>query len=41
MGKTKKKSAGPRDERYRDVAQNRRALHEYEILERYEAGLAL
>ncbi len=42
MGKTKKKKgAAPRDERYRDVAQNRRALHEYEIVERYEAGLAL
>jgi SsrA-binding protein len=27
--------------RYRDVAQNRRALHEYEILERVEAGLVL
>lgn len=32
---------GERDERFRDVARNRRALHEYEILERYEAGLAL
>ncbi|MFP5451575.1 MAG: SsrA-binding protein SmpB [Thermoleophilia bacterium] len=40
MGKTKKKD-GERDERFRDIAQNRRALHEYEILERYEAGIAL
>jgi SsrA-binding protein len=27
--------------RYRDVAQNRRALHDYEIVEREEAGLVL
>jgi SsrA-binding protein len=27
--------------RYRDVAVNRRALHDYEILERHEAGIAL
>ncbi len=33
----KKKS----DDRYRDVAQNRKALHEYEIVERLEAGLVL
>jgi SsrA-binding protein len=29
------------DERFRDVAQNRKALHEYEIIERVEAGLVL
>lgn len=40
MGK-KAKNTGTRDERFRDVAQNRRARHEFEILERYEAGLAL
>lgn len=33
----KKKS----DDRYRDVAQNRKAFHEYEIVERLEAGLVL
>src|SRR5688572_6413039 len=27
--------------RFRDVAVNRRALHDYEILERYEAGIVL
>jgi SsrA-binding protein len=27
--------------RYRDVAQNRRAFHDYDILERVEAGLVL
>jgi SsrA-binding protein len=27
--------------RFKDVAVNRRALHDYEILERYEAGIAL
>ncbi|MGD9694187.1 MAG: SsrA-binding protein SmpB [Thermoleophilia bacterium] len=37
----KKKNTGARDERFRDVAQNRRALHEYAIVERFEAGLAL
>jgi len=36
---TKKK--GKPDERFRDIARNRRALHEYEILERVEAGLVL
>ena len=40
MGK-KAKADGGRDERFRDIAQNRRARHEYEILERYEAGIAL
>lgn len=37
---TKKKSDA-RDERFRDIARNRRALHEYEITERVEAGLVL
>jgi SsrA-binding protein len=37
---TKGKSRA-RDERYRDIAQNRRALHEYQITERIEAGLVL
>lgn len=42
MAKSKsKKGAEKKDERFRDVAQNRRARHEYEILERYEAGLVL
>jgi SsrA-binding protein len=31
----------PKKERYRDVAQNRRALHEYDILDRFEAGIVL
>lgn len=34
-----KKSNGP--ERFRDVAQNRRAFYEYDIQERFEAGMAL
>ena len=38
---TKSRKKGERDERFRDIAQNRRALHEYEILERFEAGLVL
>lgn len=29
------------DERFKDVAQNRKALHEYEFVERLEAGLVL
>jgi SsrA-binding protein len=37
----RKKSAGRVDERFRDVARNRRALHEYEILDRLEAGIVL
>lgn len=41
MAKAANKTKGERDERYRDVAQNRRALHEYEIVERFEAGIAL
>ena len=36
-----KKKTGARDERFRDIARNRRALHEYEITERVEAGLVL
>jgi SsrA-binding protein len=38
---TKSRKKGQRDERFRDIAQNRRALHEYDILERIEAGLVL
>jgi SsrA-binding protein len=38
---TKKTRRGRGDERFRDVARNRRALHEYEILERLEAGIVL
>jgi SsrA-binding protein len=34
-----KKSKG--DERFRDIAQNRRAYYEFEILEKFEAGLVL
>ncbi len=40
MGAGKTKKAADR-ERFRDVAQNRKALHDYEILERFEAGLVL
>ena len=36
--KNRKTSAG---ERFKDVARNRRALHEYEITDRVEAGLVL
>jgi SsrA-binding protein len=38
-GKNTKK--GARDERFRDIAQNRRARFEYEILDTVEAGLVL
>lgn len=38
MGKAKKTAKTPTR---RDIAQNRRALHEYEILDRYEAGIVL
>ena len=38
---TRKKRDGRADERFRDVARNRRALHEYEILDRLEAGIVL
>ena len=37
---TSKKSA-KNDARYRDIAQNRRALHEYAITDRFEAGIVL
>lgn len=36
-----KRRTGTVDERFRDIAQNRRALHEYQITERLEAGLVL
>lgn len=39
-GKKTKKGARD-DERFRDIARNRRATFEYEILDRYEAGLVL
>src|ERR1700690_18988 len=39
-GNHKKKKAD-RNERFRDIAQNRRALFEYEIVERFDAGLVL
>jgi SsrA-binding protein len=38
---TGKKRSGRVDERFRDVARNRRALHEYDLLERIEAGIVL
>ncbi|MCB0873372.1 MAG: SsrA-binding protein SmpB [Actinobacteria bacterium] len=43
MARRSKKTAGngTKDERFRDIAQNRRARFEYEILERVEAGLVL
>jgi SsrA-binding protein len=37
----KTKSTGVSDPRFGDIARNRRALHEYEILERVEAGIVL
>lgn len=37
-GKNKKKSE---DDRFRDIARNRRAFFEYEILEKLEAGIVL
>lgn len=39
-GKKKKKGAKD-DERFRDIARNRRAFFEYEITDRFEAGLVL
>jgi SsrA-binding protein len=36
-----RKQRGGAGERFRDVARNRRALHEYEILDRLEAGIVL
>lgn len=41
MAQGKKTKKGTKDERFRDVSQNRRANFEYEILERLEAGLVL
>ncbi len=41
MATGKKKRGGRGDERFRDVARNRRALHEYLILDRLEAGIVL
>ena len=38
---TRKQRGGRVDERFRDVARNRRAFHEYEILDRLEAGIVL
>jgi SsrA-binding protein len=38
MAAKKKKGA---DQRFRDIAQNRRALHEYAITDRFEAGIVL
>ena len=38
---TRKKRGGRVNERFRDVARNRRAFHEYEILDRLEAGIVL
>lgn len=37
----KSKDTKGKNERFRDVAQNRKALHEYEIVERLEAGIVL
>ncbi|MGH9087416.1 MAG: SsrA-binding protein SmpB [Acidimicrobiales bacterium] len=39
--KTKKSSTAGRGEDYRRVAQNRRARHDYDIIETYEAGISL
>jgi len=36
-----KNAKNARAEARRDIAQNRKALHEYEIVERYEAGIVL
>lgn len=41
MAPGKKTKKGARDERFRDIAQNRRARFEYEILDTVEAGLVL
>jgi SsrA-binding protein len=41
MGKKGKTKGGTKEPPRRDIAQNRKALHEYEILDRYEAGIAL
>ena len=41
MGKKGKSKGGATAPARKDIAQNRKALHEYEILDRYEAGIAL
>ncbi len=41
MGKKAKTKGGAAAPARKDIAQNRKALHEYEILDRYEAGIAL
>ncbi len=41
MGKKGKATGRATAPARRDIAQNRKALHEYEILDRYEAGIAL
>ena len=41
MGKSGKSKGGAKAPARKDIAQNRKALHEYEILDRYEAGIAL
>lgn len=41
MSKRRKGAKTARDEARRDIAQNRRARHEYEIVETVEAGLVL
>ena len=41
MGKKGKTKGGAKVPARKDIAQNRKALHEYEILDRYEAGIAL
>ena len=38
---SKKKAAGPAQGNNRQVAVNRKALHDYEILDKVEAGLVL
>ena len=35
------KKSDKKDDRFRDIAQNRRALHEYAITDRFEAGIVL
>lgn len=40
MAKTKKKAGGP-ESNDRSITVNRKAFHDYEILEKYEAGLVL
>ena len=40
-GRTRKQSAGPPPEGIKTIARNRRARHEYDILETIECGIAL